>query len=429
MKQTWIWITTLICLTLSAVWAAGVAEGVEPAAAETAVAPVADLPVIDLAAAGWTPVNGRAGMPQMEMPAVRKTAVPTAAPGQQVTYTITLANSGAVTETVTLTDTLPAELTLVSADEALTYDPATRTLAWTGELPPGRLDYALSLPVPGLPYLDLGDYGLPNLCAPFLAAGQGCDDVTVTFNLGAEGYSASLYGARYYQLQVSADGLLLAGETDTSAPGSLPGGPRWLPDAAAPGVKVAGLWQDLDMTAGGRWHAAILSGYVAGEAVFYAQWQAAPHAENPDLTSSFAIALTVAQWDGEGEMDAASGSLYLIYDHISQPDALVAQGYAIGLQDRTGVRGFTYAYAGPGGSPRGAPPAPGRSLRLTPHFYGTEFTRSFQYTALVNGAIPTIAVNTARITRADDRVAWDTHYLHIRYQQYLPLIHHGGSQE
>ncbi len=271
--------------------------------------PVVDLPVMDLAAAGFQAV----AMPVDRQlvtavpAAVSKTAVSTAAPGQEVVYTVTLRNSGPLTQTVTLTDVLPPQVELVAADSPLTYNPADRTLHWTGEIPPGQLDYSLTSLPDGLPYLDLGGYGLPNLCDSFIAAGGDCDETAVTFNLGAEGYSVSLYGRRYEQIQVSTNGLLFLDETPT-------GEAHWLPTATAPGLRLAGLWQDLDLTGGGRWHAAILSGYLAGQEVFYAQWQDAPHAANPDLTSRFAIALTV---DRQGHEPAVAGEIfYLLRPHL-----------------------------------------------------------------------------------------------------------------
>ncbi|MBK7179550.1 MAG: DUF11 domain-containing protein [Chloroflexi bacterium] len=407
----------LLGLLVSAVWAAGVAAK-EPG---TMAQPVpADLPLIDLAATGFQAVAAPAGRQPVSAvpPAVSKTAVSTAAPGQEVVYTVTLRNSGPLTQTVTLTDVLPPQVELVAADSALAYNPADRTLHWTGEIPPGQLDYSLTSLPDGLPYLDLGGYGLPNLCDPFIAAGGDCDETAVTFNLGAEGYSVSLYGRRYEQIRVSANGLLFLDETPT-------GDPHWLPTATAPGLRLAGLWQDLDLTSGGRWHAAILSGYLAGQEVFYAQWQDAPHAANPDLTSRFAIALTV---DRQGHEPAVGGGeIFYLYDHISQPDALIAAGYAIGLQDSAGQRGFTYAYAGPDAPPRSFPPAPGTTLRWQPHFYGSDYSRSFAYRVRVTGGIPETAVNTATTTWSDGRSEWATHYLAIRHQTYLPLLFVGGA--
>jgi len=406
----------LLGLLVSAVWAAGAAAK-EPG---TMAQPVpADLPLIDLAATGFQAV----AMPVDRQTvtavpaAVSKTAVSTAAPGQEVVYTVTLRNSGPVTETVTLTDVLPPQVVWLEGDDALAYNPADRTLRWTGEIPPGRLDYSLTSLPDGLPYLDLGGYGLPNLCDPFIATGGDCDDTAVTFNLGAEGYSANLYGRHYEQLRVSANGLLFLDETPN-------GSPHWLPTAAAPGLRLAALWQDLDLTGGGRWHAAILSGYLAGRDVFYAQWHDAPHAANPDLTSRFAIALTLEQ---NSQPAGGSGEIFYLYDHIAQPDALIASGYAIGLQDSAGRRGFTYAYAGPDAPPRGAPPASGMTLHWAPHFYGTDYSRSFTYRVRVTGSIPEMAVNTATTTSSDGRSEWATHYLAIRHQTYLPLVAAAGD--
>ncbi|MBK8989490.1 MAG: hypothetical protein IPM39_26110 [Chloroflexi bacterium] len=159
--------------------------------------------------------------------------------------------------------------------------------------------------------------------------------------------------------------------------------------------------------------------------MFYAQWHDAPHADNPDLTSRFAIALTV---DRQGQEPPDSGSeLFYLYDHIAQPDALTAAGYAIGLQDSAGQRGFTYAYAGPDTPSRGFPPAPGTTLRWQPHFYGSDYSRSFAYRARVTGSIPETAVNTATTTWSNGRTEWATHYLAIRHQTYLPLLFGGGA--
>ena len=366
--------------------------------------------VVDLANLGWSSVAW--SQPTVMLPPVQKTAVSVAAPGQEVAYTLALTNNNQVTQTVTLSDTLPPQLTLVAVDDELSYDAARHTLIWQGVLPPGKLDYSLSLPVHGLPYLDLADYGLPNLCDAFVAAGESCDDQSVTFNLGAAGYSVTLYDRPAYQVVVAVDGFIAL---ETLAPGT----PHWLPFAAAPGLRLAGLWQDVDMTASGRWHAAVLSGYIAGHDVFYAQWQNAPHAANPDLTSRFAIALVL---DGEGPL---AGSLFYLYDHISQPDALVAAGYTIGLQDENGQRGFTYAYARPETPPRGAPPTPGTTLYWQP--YGAGTVRRFEYRALVTGSVGETAVNTAHTAWSVDAPAWDTHYLSIRHLTYLPLVISGES--
>ena len=99
-----------------------------------------------------------------------------------------MANSESVTRTVRLSDTLPDGLAYVPGSATgLSYDAATRTLSWKGELPPGQLDTVIAQTGTPLPYLDLADFGAANLCDDFIASGGDCDDVTVTFNLGVNG--------------------------------------------------------------------------------------------------------------------------------------------------------------------------------------------------------------------------------------------------
>src|SRR5690606_6557149 len=122
-----------------------------------------------------------------------------------------------------------SQLTYVSGSATgLTYDAATRTLSWKGELAPGQLDIVIAQTGTPLPYLDLADFGAANLCDDFIASGDNCDDVTVTFNLGVNGYSFTLYGQTLSQITLSSNGLAL---------GAVPAAHdqnQWLPDPAAP---------------------------------------------------------------------------------------------------------------------------------------------------------------------------------------------------
>ncbi|HID54154.1 MAG TPA: DUF11 domain-containing protein, partial [Anaerolineae bacterium] len=255
-------------------------------------------------------------------------------PGGTARYGITLANYESVIHTYRLTDTLPSQLAYVPnpADD-LTYDPATRTLAWQGEVSPGHLDYVIDENSLTLPYLDLADFGAVNLCDDFIANGEDCDDVTVTFNLGVNGYTANLYGETLTQLVISSNGIALAGDTPDSQPQS--GHNQWLPDASPPGHLLAGLWRDADMTNSGRFHAAIISSLIEGYDVFYAQWHDAPHVNDPDLTARHAIVIVL---NGDG---ALTGHAFFIYDNISDPTQTIAQGYTIGIEDKLGVRGVS----------------------------------------------------------------------------------------
>ena len=359
---------------------------------------------------------------------IRKTASTFLPPGATAHYEIVLANYESITHTYQLTDTLPPQLAYVpdSAND-LTYDPATRTLTWQGELSPGDLDYVIEENSLMLPYLDLTDFGAINLCDDFIASGEDCDDVTVTFNLGVNGYTTNLYGEVLSQLTVSSNGLILGdGLTGVSLAISDPyGHNQWLPDTIAPGFALAGLWRDADMTTSGRWHAAIISGLVQGHDVFYAQWHDAPHANDPDLTARHAIAVLL---NGDGSM---AGHAFFIYDNISDPAQTVAQGYTIGIEDKLGVRGVTYAYApccGDPQPPQGYPPVAGTTLHLRPVLFGAtnDYRRTFSYEAIVNGQVPETITNTAVAASSSGNPAlahvWSTHYLYIRRPIYIPLL-------
>lgn len=63
---------------------------------------------------------------------VTKTGPAYAVPGEALTFTVTVTNTTAVPAAAyTVTDTLPAGLTYVSASNGGTYDSATRTVTWS----------------------------------------------------------------------------------------------------------------------------------------------------------------------------------------------------------------------------------------------------------------------------------------------------------
>lgn len=314
---------------------------------------------------------------------IRKIGPTFLTPGATAHYEIRLANYESVTRTFHLTDTLPPQLTYVSDSATstepvpslsrysvqandLVYDPATRTLTWQGELAPGQLDYVIQESNITLPYLDLADFGAANLCADFIAGGEDCDDVTVTFNLGVNGYTTNLYGELLSQLTVSSNGLILSHNVGAN------GHNQWLPDAATPGFVLAGLWRDVAMggvnsAPNGRFHAAIISGLVVGYDVFYAQWHDAPAANDPDTTSRHAIAVLLNGDASTSSAQGMAGHAFFIYDNISDPAQMVAQGYTIGIGDKLGERGNTYAYApccDDPQPPQGYPPTTGTTLHL-----------------------------------------------------------------
>lgn len=389
-----------------------------------------------------SPLNRGGGSdPNNPYAIIRKTGPIFMQPGGTAQYEITLNNFESITHTYQLVDTLPSGLSYVpDSANGLDYDANIRTLSWQGELAPGNLDYVIEEYSPALPYLDLAAFGAVNLCDDFVANGESCDDVTVTFNLGVNGYTTNLYGEVLSQLTVSSNGLILA--SDTAVSHTYAHNKR-LPDATTPGFVLAGLWRDTAMGGGdappnGRFHAAIISGLIDGHDVFYAQWHDAPHASNSDLTARHAIAMLL---NGDGSTSTGSaqdmaGQVFFIYDNISVPAQLVAQGYTIGVADKLGARGVTYAYApccGDAQPPQGYPPTSGTTLHLRPVLFGAgnAYSRTFSYEAVVTAPVPETIVNTAVVTSSSPdpalAYAWSTHYLYVRQQLFLPLTIGGGE--
>lgn len=345
------------------------------------------------------------------------------------TYEITLANFELVTHTYALTNTLPPRLQYIpeTTSNELTYDPTTRTFTWQGELEPGQLEYIITNNTVSLPYLDLADFGAVNLCDDFIATGGDCDDVMVTFNLGINDYQANLYGEEMTEVTITSNGLALV----SKAPPNNPTDPhnQWLPDSTPPGYLLAGLWREGDMTNGGRWHAAIISGWLAGHDVFYAQWHNAPHKQDPDLTVRHAIAIIL-----NGDSNHV-GHAYYIYDNVSNPAQAINLGYTIGLEDKLGTRGVTWAYApccGDPVPPQGYPPPPGTTLHLQPILFGidNDYARTFTYQVEVDGVVPEMIANTVYAASNSNDLTlsymWDTHYLFVRLQHYLPVVTGSG---
>lgn len=354
-----------------------------------------------------------------------------AEPGSTINYNIKLANYELYTYTYGLSNTLPAGIEYIpgSASTELTYDPQTRTMSWQGMLEPGKLDYIVTDNTTPLNYIDLADFGVGNLCDPFIANGEPCDDVLVTFNLGISNRSTHLFGEEMVEVVLSSNGVALVSDDPANNPTSAHN--QWLPDSVTPGHLLAGLWRDSDMTTGGRWHAAIITGWIAGHDVFYAQWHDAPHKNDVDVTVRHAIAILL---DGD---TGHTGEVYYIYDNVSDPQQTINLGYTIGIEDKLGTRGTTWAYSGCCGDPMppvGFPPNPGTTLRLTPYLFGSgnDYIRTFSYEVEVTGVVPQMVANTAYATSnsPDPTVSfmWYTDYLFVRLMTYIPVALAQGNE-
>lgn len=385
------------------------------------------IPVIQVGDAAFRQVHTDGSDPANPYAIIRQTGPTFAGPGDEVTYHIQLANYEAVTRTFQVTETIPAGLAVITSSlpTGMTYESSTRQLTWQGLLAPAYLDYGLMPDGLTLPYIDLAAYGVPNLCDDL----PDCDETAVTFNLGINNYTFPYYGQTLSEITVSPNGLMLAPTgpiTDTNVN-------TWLPAPDPSGAVLAGLWRDVDMgggdTAGnGRWHAAILSGLLEGQSLFYAQWHDAPHAADPDNTARHAIALPL----GDGPY---TGHIFYIYDNIAHPDQLVAAGYTIGLADSMGSRGLTVAFSDCCGGipPQGYPPAGGTTIHLAPllRYPDNAYQTTLTYTAAIQAPVPETIITTAMVTSNSPNpavnVAWATHYLYVREMTYLPAIKGGGD--
>jgi hypothetical protein len=388
------------------------------------------IPILNLQDFGHTPIHLPVEERTAQMPAflptaptlIRKTAPGITAPNTQVKYTITLANTDHVTHTYQLHDPLPPQLTYTPAISSdLTYNPKSHTLTWQGDIPPGNLDYLIEASSTPLPYLDLAEFSIPNLCDDLIQTEGHCEDQTITFNLGLNGFSYTLYGEQFPAITLSTDGILLAEPPHAHHLHRN----QAIPNTVAPNLLLAGLWRDVDMTHAGSWHAAILEGYLADHTVFYAQWHDAPHDEDINLTARHAIVIVL---DGDGEF---AGYIFYLYDNIAAPSQTVAKGFTIGIEDRVGGRGKTYAYApccGETTPPQGWTPTADTTLHLRPVLFGADnaYQKTFTYQATVNAPVLDTVINTAFVesNALDPFLAsgWSTHYLHIRLQTYLPWL-------
>lgn len=350
-----------------------------------------------------------------------KTGPAAAAPDQIIAYQIRLDNTTTMTQTMALTDTLPAGLTLLadSLDGGLMFDAPTRRLTWQGMVGPGAPGYLVTeLSSPA--YINLGDR--PAAPADLCTVVADCDEATAVFDLGAMGESVTLFGETVSTLHVSTNGFVL-GPQGVSGVACL-ACPQHLPQEAEPNWLIAGLWRDVDMSGGhGQWYAAIITGFLANpdDAVFYVNWHDAAHFGDPFLTTRHAVAIVL---DGQSE---PAGRIYVLIDHISDRAALTNAGFVIGVEDKAGLVGTTVAYAPCLEAPcivqgaQGEAPADGTVLRFDPAVVPGANGRLFAYQARVTAPVGTLLQNQVRAS-GDGGVETAVVQTLVTYRTYLPWM-------
>ncbi|MEJ2749002.1 MAG: S8 family serine peptidase, partial [Anaerolineae bacterium] len=351
-----------------------------------------------------------------DLAALSKTAPAFAQPGQIVTYTLTLDNLDAISHTFSLTDTLPAGLTYVPGSAT------ARQFTWHGEMGAGALGYAVT-EVAEPTYVNLGG-GVANLCDDPKLQGN-CDDGAIVFDLAsANSASYTFYGESLTQLIAYTNGLLYGPEGQIGL--ACTACPQKFPEPTELNQVIAGLWRDVDMqNNNGAWYAAVISGLLDNPAdkVFYINWQDAGQFGAPTTTSRNGIAIVL---DGQSE---PAGRIYYIYDDITNGDLLNSEGFSVGVENKAGTEGLTYAFAPCRSSACvvanavGSLPANGTTLRLDPAIVGGSSARFFTYQVEVTAVAPTLISNTVEATSdGPDAYLVATADLPVTYRLYLPLL-------
>ncbi|MDD3825925.1 MAG: S8 family serine peptidase [Anaerolineae bacterium] len=326
----------------------------------------------------------------------KEASVLTAAPGDFVEYTITLRNRDSVANDYSLVDTLPAGVEYVagSATGGLAYNAATRQLTWSGQIGPGAIDYAIS-PSDPLPYVNLQELGAQPVCATYFDTG--CDDAALEWGLGTE--RITFYGESLSSIVQSANSMLFG--TDGWLGQACSACNQHLPEPTEINQVMAGLWRDTYPGAGGT-GGELYGGFLPGlldnptDTVFYANWHDVAQWGAASITSRHAIAVVL---DGQSE---PAGRIYYIYGNIT--GNLATNGYTVGVEDKYGDRGTTWAFAQCTGGPCiphepvGAPPANGTTLRLDPIISGTDWVRTFTYRVQVTTPTGALLTNVVEAT-------------------------------
>ncbi|MEM7332089.1 MAG: S8 family serine peptidase [Chloroflexota bacterium] len=355
--------------------------------------------------------------------ALHKTAVVFAEPGDRLTYEITLDNLDTISNTMTLTDTLPANVSYVagSATDGLTYDGVNHRLTWTGQVGPGELGYQGEW-VTNLDYQNLGQLDDPaeDLCLMF----ANCDEVSVLYDLTDEGHSFPFFGETLTELYITSNGTLIGPNGLTGL--ACTACPQAFPNPAEPNQMIAGLWRDLDMSNGkGQFYAGYLTGLLENpnDIVFYANWQDAAQFNDFFSISAHGIAVVL---DGQSE---PAGRIYFLYDYIISPSSLMADGFAIGVENRDGSVGTAVAFANCDpvlcGSVAsfGSPPGGSTTYRLDPAIVPGSHTKTFTYDVIVTGAVGDLLSNQVEVTSSGlSEVMTAVSDTLIDYRTYYPFV-------
>ncbi len=326
----------------------------------------------------------------------KEPSVNAAPTGTIVEYTIQLTNRDSIAHMYNLTDTLPAGVAYVpdSATGGLEYDPVNHQLVWEGEIDAGAIEYVFTENDPSLPYVNLADLGRPGICETYFK--DDCDDVTLTWGLGSNSYT--FYGETLNEVDQSSNSMIFGPEgwlgSACSACNQL------LPEPTEINQVMAGLWRDILPGAQGQgeFYGVILDNFLANpdDLVFYGNWHDVGQYGALEITSRHAIAIVL---DGQSEPE---GRIYYIYDDITGD--LTENGFTVGVENKMGDMGETWAYAPCDGGacipgdPVGTQPANGTTLRLDPVYLSDDYIRTFTYQVEITADVGTLLTNHVEVT-------------------------------
>jgi hypothetical protein len=250
----------------------------------------------------------------------------TIARDRRTSCTITATNNGPDAATISIRDKIPAGLTIRRSSIAgASYDSATRTLSFAGQLP-GMTPAAMSIvsDTAGLPtgYISLASLGVPpSPCT------ETCDDTAITYIAPAFTYN----DVSYDRVTITTNGYLIVGDATAIAIFN-----QRLPNPIEPNNVIAPYWTDLDLlgsapndVGGGTWYAAYVTFQGDPRTWFVAEWADAVRYGRSAADSHHSFQIWIA---------GGSNQIHMAYG----PNSPIEDRVTVGAENADGTAGGNY---------------------------------------------------------------------------------------